>query len=350
MLVEKTEIRTFVVNTNHNQWRQLHASRADEIIQLNVALKQKGIKQLQKYVDNELSNPESTNYGNYLTLKQIGEYVKPKPQIYNLVYNWFKQAGAININPTINKEFLTVQISTSNASRAFTGTGINKFHIYEHKNTGHRIQRLSTSYSTAISKHIDLIQGDGSSSVLFNFIHFKPYTLLNLTVQSTYSDKTESAIGLFPALYAPTNNVYPSTIWKQYNVPKGSRGTNPKNGQAVFEGELQFISNNDTQTFYKAVQQQPEQTIFHGLNLPPNKVFQISPTLVDQGEVASNGAGVESQADLEIISSVAPGVQTTVWYVSGPGPAQLGGLIPFKYGAYLLEWAMEVANTTKPPL
>ncbi|CAF1584657.1 unnamed protein product, partial [Didymodactylos carnosus] len=33
-----------------------------EIIQLNVALKQNGIEQLQKYVDNELINPESINY------------------------------------------------------------------------------------------------------------------------------------------------------------------------------------------------------------------------------------------------------------------------------------------------
>jgi hypothetical protein len=41
--------------------------------------------------------------------------------------------------------------------------------------------------------------------------------------------------------------------------------------------------------------------------------------------------------------AIGAGVPTIFWSVSGPGPTHGGG-------AYILEWALEIANTTSAPL
>ena len=56
-------------------------------------------------------------------------------------------------------------------------------------------------------------------------------------------------------------------------------------------------------------------------------------------------AGGESTLDIQTIMGVAPLVQHYFWSVGGAGPAKPPG-----GGAYILEWAKEVADMQAPPL
>jgi len=69
---------------------------------------------------------------------------------------------------------------------------------------------------------------------------------------------------------------------------------------------------------------------------------QQTPNIVGQNDPTNPGG--ESTLDIQWVMAIGAGVNTTFWSVTGPGPAKPPG-----QGAYILEWAKQIANTVKAP-
>lgn len=157
-------------------------------------------------------------------------------------------------------------------------------------------------------------------------IGLPPYSRLNISVETIYDDGTESQKGYYPTLHALTAEVVPSTIYDLYGVPPGTRGTHPKNLQSVLAFEEQYISMDDLKSFFQLANMSYQEPSVWGQNDPTNP-------------------GGESTLDIQYIMGVGAGIPSIFWSVTGPGPAKPPG-----QGAYILEWAVQVANTTTVPL
>lgn len=155
----------------------------------------------------------------------------------------------------------------------------------------------------------------------------RAYARVNLTVAAHWAGG-ETSVGPYPASgFSASSQVYPQTILEAYQVAVGTRGTHPANSQAVTAFEEQYIDvDGDLMTFFDLMGLPRMYPTIHGKNDPTKP-------------------GGESTLDIQTIMSVGAGVPTTFWSCSGPGPAKPPGR-----GAYILEWAIEVAATTHAPL
>jgi len=109
-------------------------------------------------------------------------------------------------------------------------------------------------------------------------------------------------------------------------VPQGYRATNPNNSQAVTAFEEQYISLSDIRKFFQ----------FVGLPYQDPKIVGIN---------NETNPGGESTLDVSYIMGVGAGIETYFWSCSGSGPAKQPG-----QGAYILEWALQISNTSSAPL
>jgi len=141
------------------------------------------------------------------------------------------------------------------------------------------------------------------------------FELLELSVQSVYSNSNVSAWGTFAYRIAPNSLVTPDLLRKHYGVPS-SAGLIPhqKNLQGVAEFSGQYYSPNDQIAFARL------------MGLPKTNV-----TLVGYNN-ASN-PGIESTLDIQWISAMAPGIPAVFW--SSPG--------------FILDWVAILNNDTHPP-
>jgi hypothetical protein len=148
-----------------------------------------------------------------------------------------------------------------------------------------------------------------------------PFARLNISVTSIYGDTSASEPGVYLSLFSPSPYLTQRSFYDTYGVPHGSRATHPNNSQAVTAFEEQYVNiDYDLKTFDEYMGLEFQQPTIWGQNDPTNP-------------------GGESTLDLQWISAIAPGAKTVFFSVTGPGPA-----IPPGQGAYILEWAVQVAN------
>lgn len=169
-------------------------------------------------------------------------------------------------------------------------------------------------------------RGDGVSCVTPLQKSLPAYSRVHVSAVSLFADGSRSASGSYGTDHALTSYILPATIYSYYGVPQGYRATHPNNSQAVTAFEEQYISDSDLRSFYSLA----------GL---PYQAPEI------RGENDPSQPGGESTLDIQYIMGVGAGVPTVFWSVTGPGPAKPPG-----QGAYVLEWALQVSNTTNAPL
>jgi hypothetical protein len=151
-----------------------------------------------------------------------------------------------------------------------------------------------------------------------------PFARATITAISTFANGATSSESTYHAQFSPSPYLTPAKYYEIYNVPQGYRATNSKNLQAVTAFEEQYVNiSYDLTNFYKYV------------GLPYE-----SPIIVGQNDESNPGG--EATLDLQYISAIGAGVKTKFWSVTGNGPAEGPG-----NGAYILEWALQVANTSQ---
>uniref|UniRef100_A0A6B2L5D1 Peptidase S53 domain-containing protein n=1 Tax=Arcella intermedia TaxID=1963864 RepID=A0A6B2L5D1_9EUKA len=113
-------------------------------------------------------------------------------------------------------------------------------------------------------------------------------------------------------------------VYEMYDIPLGLRGMHPNNSQSVVAFEEQYISLEDLKSFFNFAGMPYQDPVIIGKNDPTNP-------------------GGESTLDIQWVMAIGAGIPSYFWSVSGPGPVHGGG-------AYILTWAMQIADTLYPPL
>lgn len=77
-----------------------------------VALRQNeaGVYALEKLILNELSNIESPNYGNYLTIEEVDNYVRSDPHDVKMVLKWLNRCGNHDTHANYNNDNIDCQV------------------------------------------------------------------------------------------------------------------------------------------------------------------------------------------------------------------------------------------------
>lgn len=153
----------------------------------------------------------------------------------------------------------------------------------------------------------------------------RPMAFGVISATAAFADGAVSAAASPAAPFVQAAQTTPQSLWAEYGVARGAAPySNATQCVAEFEGE--FFSPADLQAYHDRF----------GLPLDPSLVTVL-------GSNNASAPGGEATLDIESIMAVARGAPTTFWAITGPGPA-IGN------SAYLLDWAVGVANLESPPL
>jgi len=152
-----------ILSVTAQEWINLYHSDENIKIDFTVALKQnmQAIKKLEHLVLEDLSNIDSPNYGNYLTMEEINNLVSPPQQQKDRVIQWLHENDITNIID------LGDVLKCSSSIRTIDQTFNTKFELYINRIKKIYIHRSSKPYE--IPHHLkDIIDFvDGLSNKLY---------------------------------------------------------------------------------------------------------------------------------------------------------------------------------------
>ena len=263
-------------------WQQIQRTPSHQIITIHFGLKQTGTHQLHQTLL-DLSNPESTNYGQWLSKSQVESIVYTNPIHIENVISWItNQTSAAAIIKVVGSDAIRLTASASEIESLFH----TELHQVRHPNSNQDHTRATTKYiHTAIPKSLqDIIQ---IITPIFNFI--RP--------QKRQRRPTTAAD---PPPADPS--IIPQTINNIYNIPLTTSSSIQFSTQAV--AEMQHALG-------------PEGFNKNDLNMYQT-TFQLKNSLIPTTVVGKND-GIdqtgECTLDTDVVMTVAPGAPTTFWMV-----------------------------------
>merc|ERR1719443_317480 len=263
----------------------------DDALTLRFSLRQQNLDKLFAIV-RQVSNPQSTSYGNYLSSEEIKALTKPLDSDIKAVQDWL---GANSLAYT-NKGSNGFEIRTTvKAAKALLQTD---FYTAAYMVTKQQVV-LATSYRLPP-------EVDASVTSVYG-LHGLPLP-------------PRSALSQPPAKPA---DVTPDVLTQTYNVSGVSPSGSTKNRQAVAEFQGQTIELSDLEQFFKSY--------VHG-----SKNASIYKFVGDSG---IGNPGVESSLDVDYLMGVAPGVLTEFWYWKS-----------FDFCGDLVNWTNSILDAKDPPL
>lgn len=120
-------------------WSLVRRQHGSTSIPLKFGLKQSNIDRLEELL-NDVSHPDSPNYGNHWTPAQIAETFAPSNHSINTVRTWLTYAGvdASRIRLSSSKSWLQINATVGEAERLLK----TKYHVYEHRDGTQHIGML----------------------------------------------------------------------------------------------------------------------------------------------------------------------------------------------------------------
>eukprot|EP01006_Ploeotia_vitrea_P043822 TRINITY_DN66782_c6_g1_i1.p1 TRINITY_DN66782_c6_g1~~TRINITY_DN66782_c6_g1_i1.p1 ORF type:complete len:632 (-),score=132.10 TRINITY_DN66782_c6_g1_i1:981-2729(-) len=219
-----------------------------------------------------VSNPQSSEYGEHLTTKQIADLVKPSNQAVSAVTAWLDgisfEVGATGDMFHLNTDVATVE-------RLFQ-TRIH--HVHNHLTKQNALRAEDTTIPTSVAGHIAAVFG-----------------LYGLPLPSSSLGPIEMKAGAgMPA------KVTPDVIEKVYNVSGVTPSGSLKNIQAVSEFQAQYMTQSDLTTFFSKY--------VPGKPTADHEVYKyVGP------HAKQPGSSLEAALDIQYIMGVTPGLKSEFW-------------------------------------
>eukprot|EP01100_Stratorugosa_tubuloviscum_P011261 TRINITY_DN4_c0_g1_i6.p1 TRINITY_DN4_c0_g1~~TRINITY_DN4_c0_g1_i6.p1 ORF type:complete len:577 (-),score=307.42 TRINITY_DN4_c0_g1_i6:166-1836(-) len=274
-------------------------------LKITLALKQNNIE----YLNNlfwEVSNPESKNYGKYLTNEQVNNLIRPKIETRETILNWLFENSIEIFEETKAQDFINIKLTLEKAENLLNCKFYSFEHILSRKNL---IRTLKYSVPFKIAKELDFIGGT---------IHFPKIKIASKSLRQQFNNNNHRS------LINPTSSkVDPATIKQRYNISAQDIGISNSNTQAVHQFLEQYYSPKDLSKF------------FNQFGLPDNAVTRVV------GPNDPSKPGTEASLDIEYIMATATDVSTWFFYTDG---YDNGNQEPF------LEWIISLTNMTDAPL
>lgn len=294
-----------VKHWNDEGWVMKARVAAHEKIRLTFAIRQNNIAELEE-IFWSVSDPKSTNYGQYLDAESVEKLVRPSEESIHVVKTWLSDNyldESRSCYATQNSDFIVCETTAFHAEFLLHGA---TFYRFEHSESSTSIIRSSTFYSVPkhVSKHLDFVGG------LLRFPALN-YAIPPRAKEAVVDENVDIHIG-----------VYPSVLRTRYNV-SDTVGKHPNNSQAVAQFLNQFYNSHDLTEFF---------AIFgRGFTHLPEISKVVGP---DTGR-----SGIEASLDVQYIMSLGANITTWFWSTARKHESQE----PF------LEWIVAVGNTSQVP-
>ncbi|OTB10103.1 hypothetical protein K445DRAFT_342188 [Daldinia sp. EC12] len=179
-------------------WMFEKPAKAEETIQLSVALKQPRINELKARLD-RISDPRQAEYGHHLTRDEVKAYQAPDQKALNLVHSWLKSNGITNVT----NEGSTVK---------FTSTAAKVNRILS-TNLGYYSFQGSPSFMRAQSYALPRIL-DGNVEFIYPISNFMPPLQSRLKHRTSRKAAFKASDDEQPCL----SGVTPACLKKLYNI------------------------------------------------------------------------------------------------------------------------------------
>ncbi|XP_073725785.1 tripeptidyl-peptidase 1 [Misgurnus anguillicaudatus] len=280
-------------------WILVERVKPLEEVELTFALKQQNVGHL-KGLLKLVSDPDSKQYGNFLSLKEVAALLRPSQLTEKVVQNWLRSYGVENCHTVVTRDFLQCAMTVQVAEALLPGA---KFHRY--KRGARTLLRSTSLYSVHedVHQHLDFVGG----------VHrFPPRG-------RDFSKSLEEKPSAWYHL-----GVTPSVIRSRYNLTSKDVGTASNNSQAVAQFLEQYYHPADLSEFM---------SLFAG-GFP--HVSEVERVVGTQG---GGKAGIEASLDVEYIMS--SGANISTWVFTNPGRHETQE--PF------LQWMVLLSNMSAVP-
>jgi subtilase family serine protease len=249
---------------------------ADEYVSFSFSVVEQNMDKIRTIVQ-EVSDPHSTRYGEYLTSAQIEEMTRPKKEDIATVSNWLAQ-NSVPFTVSNNGRSIDVKCPVSQAEKLL----VTHFESLENQQTQQEPLIRATTYELPP-------QVEAATAAVVG-LHGLPLPVRKPVVASS-GEPGEPA------------KVTPAVLASTYSIGGVSPSGNPKNRQAVAEFQGQYEKDKDLADFFK--------TFVPHAKPGDEKVTKFV------GDTDKQEAGVEASLDIQYIMGVAPHVQTEFWLFAG---------------------------------
>ena len=138
-----------------SQWNSIGVPDPENIVSRHIGLKQRNIEGLQRKLL-DISNPESPNYGRWLSKEEVEKYTTPTAQTTNSVNSWLEAAGvdASSLHQP-SPDWIQVTLPLHQAEELLQA----RYSVYQDSHTGHTLVRTPDySLPAMLHDHVDTIQ------------------------------------------------------------------------------------------------------------------------------------------------------------------------------------------------
>uniref|UniRef100_A0A3P9J442 Tripeptidyl-peptidase 1 n=1 Tax=Oryzias latipes TaxID=8090 RepID=A0A3P9J442_ORYLA len=277
-----------------------HAGRVDPSVELELtfALKQQNVHLLEETL-RLVSDPDSAQYGKYLSLEEVASLVRPSEVTQKVVRRWLQSHGISNCLTVHTQDFMQCTMTAEVAEKLLQGS---RFHHYVRD--GQSLTRSSAPYSVHddVHPHLDFVGG----------LHrFPPKS------QEPREKRQHFKAGLHLG-------VTPAILRARYNLTAADVGSAQNNSQAVAQFLEQYFHPADLAEFMN----------LFGRTFP--HMSQVDRVVGTQG---GGKAGLEASLDVEYIMSTGANIST--WVFTNPGRHE--SQEPF------LQWMVLLSNMSDLP-
>ncbi|XP_022528244.2 tripeptidyl-peptidase 1 [Astyanax mexicanus] len=300
-LVRADRLETDQILSVQEGW--IHEGRVSplEEVELTFALKQQNIERLKEQLE-LVSDPDSQQYGKFLSLEEVSSLVGPSPLTEKVVQNWLQSHGVTSCLTVLTRDFLQCSMSVQVAESLLPGA---EFHRY--RRDDQTLVRSSAHYSVHddVTEHLDFVGG---------VLRFPPKVK---EISRSWAGARRSVKGFHLG-------VTPSTLRTRYNLTDTDIGTAANNSQAVAQFLEQFYHPADLAEF---------------MSLFARGFQHLTEVERVVGTQGGGKAGLEASLDVEYIMSTGANIST--WVFTNPGRHETQE--PF------LQWMLLLSNMSSVP-
>jgi len=288
-------------------------TRSDYFHEVIFAMKQRNLDVMRNFVD-DVSNPQSVNYGKYKTRSEISQLTKPSMESIEFLKLSLLSHGASIKFQTPDGEYVRVKATIATWEKFFN----TKFYTHSFSNNVNQKFVRSEGYSLPhyLADHVHAV---------FGTVDF-PDNSLEKDVIVTHPFE-----GTSPSLHTNTGPIYsgyvsPALLNQFYKITSNTGSLSST--QAVYETIGQMMSPADLTTF---------QTDF---SLPRQSIARDVHGMVNDNACATNYGNdcAEANLDVQYMMAVAQKSPLTYWYDNSTT------------FTFFVGWAMEVVASVNPPL
>ncbi|XP_077197130.1 tripeptidyl-peptidase 1 [Paroedura picta] len=287
-------------------WRLAGRVAPSEMLSLTLALRQQQVGRLAELVE-RVSCPDSPDYGQFLTLEEVGALVKPSSLALGTVQKWLDAYGVRECHAVLTGDFLQCQMPARVAERLLPGA---QFHRYRNGEQSAVRSPLPYRLQEELAEHVEFVGG----------LHRFPAD----RKAASRGQGTENPLPWQVALSSFHLGVTPAVIRKRYNLTASDVGAASNNSQACAQFLEQYFHQSDLAEFMQ---------LFGGGFPHHSSVDRVV------GRQGRGKAGVEASLDVEYLMSTGANISTWVFSNSGRHESQE----PF------LDWLLVLSNTSALP-